>query len=55
MKTMGMAAVASSAVSRRATSKPSIPGITASSSTMSGCARAASCSAASPPVATRTA
>ena len=43
MKTMGMCAVSGPALSRRATSKPSMPGITASSSTMSGSACAARC------------
>ena len=41
MKMMGMGAVSGSALRRRATSKPSMPGITASSSTISGSARAA--------------
>ena len=54
MKTIGMCAVAASALSRRATSKPSMPGIIASSSTMSGRAWAARCSACSPLVATST-
>jgi hypothetical protein len=54
MKTIGMCAVSGRALSRRATSKPSSPGITASSSTMSGSACDARCSAASPLVATST-
>ena len=46
MKTIGMCAVSGPAFRRRATSKPSMPGITASSSTMSGTACTALCSAA---------
>ncbi len=54
MKTMGIGAVASFAFSRRATSKPSMPGISASSSTMSGKACAARRRALAPSVATST-
>jgi hypothetical protein len=54
MKTIGMCAVSGRALRRRATSKPSMPGIIASSSTMSGRAWPARCSAASPLVATST-
>jgi len=54
MKMMGMCAVAGDAFKRRATSKPSMPGIIASSNTMSGRACAARCRAASPCVATST-
>ncbi|KAI1690726.1 hypothetical protein Ddc_24750 [Ditylenchus destructor] len=54
MKTMGMCAVTGLALSRRATSKPSMPGIIASSSTMSGWPCSALASAASPLVAAST-
>ena len=54
MKMMGAAAVAGSAFSRRATSKPSMPGIIASSTTTSGGSSAAMRKAASPLVATST-
>jgi len=54
MKMMGMCAVAALDFSRRATSKPSMPGIIASSSTTSGSACAARASAVSPLVATST-
>ena len=54
MKMMGMCAVVGDALRRRATSKPSMPGIMASSKTMSGKACAARCSAASPCMATST-
>ena len=54
MKTMGMAAVSGAAFSRRATSKPSMPGIIASSSTMSGRAWWARAMALGPSVATST-
>ena len=54
MKMIGMCAVNGAAFRRLATSKPSMPGIIASSSTISGSAWAARCSAASPPVATST-
>jgi hypothetical protein len=54
MKMMGMCAVSGPAFSRRATSKPSMPGITASSSTMSGSVCAARLSAVWPSVATST-
>ena len=54
MKMMGMCAVCGMALSLRATSKPSMPGIMASSSTTSGKAWAARCSAAVPLVAIST-
>ena len=54
MKMIGMCAVCACAFRRLATSKPSRPGIIASSSTMSGSACAARCRAASPLVATST-
>ena len=54
MKMIGMCAVAGCCFRRRATSKPSMPGITASSSTMSGSACAARCNALAPSVATST-
>ena len=54
MKTIGMCAVSGPAFMRRATSKPSSPGITASSSTMSGSTCAARAMALAPSVATST-
>ena len=54
MKMIGMCAVAASAFSRRATSKPSMPGITASSSTMSGMRLGGALQRRSPLVATST-
>jgi len=54
MKMIGIEAVTGSALSRRATSNPSMPGITASSRTTSGCARAARSSAVTPSSATST-
>jgi len=54
MKMIGMCAVAGEAFSRLATSKPSMPGIIASSSTMSGSAWAARNRALAPSVATST-
>ena len=54
MNTMGMCWVVKSAFSRRATSKPSMPGITASRRITSGTLWRARCRADSPLVATST-